>query len=192
MTWLAIKAINFYQKYISPYKGFRCAHGVATGEISCSGYGKKVIKRFGLFTGLKLLNRRFYDCSWHSKQLNKLKDFAKDKDYKVYRPVTGYRLSQGGFVDCDCGGCDVPSCDMPSCDVGDCVPDINCSNIDVCDVLDVFDCIPDDCGKNNTSQSFKEKRNKKNEMQYGSADDVINQNKPISLSKDDDESGDED
>lgn len=189
MTWLAIKAINFYQKYISPYKGFRCAHGIATGEISCSGYGKKVIKKFGLFTGLKLLNRRFYDCSWHAKQLNKIKDFAKDNVYKVYRPATGYRLNQGGFVDCDCGGCDAPSCDMPSCNVGDCIPDINCKKIDVCDALDFLDCF-DDCGSNKNSKEFQEKRNKKNEMQYGSAEDVINQNKPISLSKDDDGDGD--
>lgn len=172
MTWIAIKAINFYQKYISPYKGFRCAHGVATGEISCSGYGKKVIKRFGLLTGLKLLNRRFYDCSWHARHLNKLKEMSKDKNSKMYRPITGYRSTQGGFVDCDC---DCGDCDMPDCDINFC---------------DGLDCIPSDCGKANTAESFKEKRNKKNKNQYGSEEELIG--KQNSLLKDNDEGEDSD
>lgn len=196
MTWLAIKAINFYQKYISPYKGFNCAHRVATGETSCSGYGKKVIKRFGLVIGMKLLNRRFYDCSWHAKQLKKLRDAQKPitTQYKAYRPVGGYRHSQAGFVDCDCpSGCDLPSCDVPSChmpSMSSCTPDCSCNPAKALSALDCLDCMPDSCdfNKKNTSTQFQEKRNQRNENMYGES---ASEKNPVSLSKENDD-GDSD
>lgn len=200
MTWLAIKAINFYQKFISPYKGFNCAHRVATGEVGCSGYGKKVIGRFGLVTGMKLLNRRFYDCSWHAKQLKKIREAEKENNYKIYRPVRGYKLAQGGFVDCDCGGCDAPSCNMPHCDLpscdmpklSNCVPDCSCSPGKALAAMDCLEILPDDCGdsKKRHPQAFQDKRNARNEGMCGSADDSIasNSGKGISLDKDDSDS----
>lgn len=184
MKWLAIKAINFYQKFISPYKGFNCTHRVATGETSCSGYGKKVIQRFGLMVGLKLLNRRFYDCSWHSKQLKKLLETQNKNQgqYKVYRPVSGYKLNQGGFVDCDCPSdcdlpsCDIPSCEAPSCDIpscdmpimGDCLPDFGSGLNRACFFLNIVDCMPNDCCVGNAKRTpqFQEKRDTRNEGMY--------------------------
>jgi putative component of membrane protein insertase Oxa1/YidC/SpoIIIJ protein YidD len=59
---LALAAIRFYQRFISPYKGFSCALRVATGGASCSAYGHAVIARFGLVRGLGLLQRRFELC----------------------------------------------------------------------------------------------------------------------------------
>lgn len=200
MTWLAIKAINFYQKFISPYKGFSCAHRVSTGEIGCSGYGKKVISRFGLITGIKLLNRRFYDCAWHANKLRTINNAEKENQYKRYQPVRGYRLAQGGFVDCDCDGCDTPSCDMPHCDipscdmpdVGDCVPDFSCSPGKTLAVIDCFDLcdLPDDCGDSNKRHTpeFKEKRNQRNQAMYGTAEETIVHKNGISLKKDDEDS----
>lgn len=185
MTWLAVKAINFYQKFISPYKGFSCAHRVATGETSCSGYGKKVIHRFGVIVGIKLLNRRFYDCSWHAKQLKKLREAQKPitTQYKAYRPIGGARNSQAGFVDCDCpSDCDIPSCDLPDCDCGSnkCV-----SSLDFCD------CMPDGCDSKSKKHNakFEEKRNSRNESMYGQSDSAKS---PVSLSKENDDGDDSD
>lgn len=189
MTWLALKAINFYQKFISPYKGFNCAHRVATGEVGCSGYGKKVISRFGLVKGIKLLNRRFYDCGWHAKRLQEMmqaKNPSQYKRYTGYSMQNGRLIKQGGFVDCDCGGCDAPHCDMP--DVGDCIPDCDCSPSKALNSLDFCDCLPDDCGNDKRhTQQFKDKRNNRNEAKYG------NENSGgVSLDKDDDDGdGDE-
>jgi len=59
---LALAVIRFYQRFISPYKGFSCALRVATGGASCSAYGHAVITRFGLARGLGLLRRRFELC----------------------------------------------------------------------------------------------------------------------------------
>lgn len=108
LTAIALGTIKLYQNYISPYKGFSCAHRVATKEVSCSGYGAKVIKRFGLFTGYKLLNRRFYDCKWHAQ--NTLKTYRSQGSYlrKKY---------QRGSIDCDCP--DVGNI-FDCCDFDDC------------------------------------------------------------------------
>ena len=54
---LALAAIRFYQRRISPHKGFSCALRVATGGASCSAYGYAVIARFGLARGLGLLQK---------------------------------------------------------------------------------------------------------------------------------------
>jgi hypothetical protein len=37
-TTLAYKAVRGYQRYISPYKGFLCAHYQLHRETSCSGH----------------------------------------------------------------------------------------------------------------------------------------------------------
>lgn len=111
-TIIVLSSIKFYQKFISPYKGFSCAHRKATNEMSCSAYGYKVIQRIGVLKGYALLNRRFFDCKWHAQ--NSLKESS---------PYLGTRLrQQAGFIDCDCG--DMPDCgggnDCGDCDGPDC------------------------------------------------------------------------
>ncbi len=58
----ALLAIEGYQRFVSPYKGFRCAHGVLYGT-SCSQFGKQAIRDYGLVGGLILLRQQFGDCS---------------------------------------------------------------------------------------------------------------------------------
>ena len=62
LTSLALYAIRGYQRYLSPRKGFSCAYRCATGRDGCSGYGYRVIARFGAGTGLVLLRRRLRLC----------------------------------------------------------------------------------------------------------------------------------
>ncbi|RSZ47622.1 MULTISPECIES: membrane protein insertion efficiency factor YidD [unclassified Variovorax] len=63
MKLLAIAAIDGYQRFISPYKGFGCAHRVQTGRASCSQFAKRAIARLGMVTGLLLTMRRFEACA---------------------------------------------------------------------------------------------------------------------------------
>lgn len=95
MKVLALAAIRFYQRNISPRKGFCCAYARYTGGASCSALGYRAIRRFGVLEGLGVLDRRLERCgtahriALHSAQL----------------PLQ----RQQGFL--DCGGCDVGACD---------------------------------------------------------------------------------
>ena len=108
MKTIALAAITLYRRYISPYKGFRCAYSVHTGRASCSVHGQRVIARFGLLMGLSLIKRRLQRCS---------------QEYHRHLPKDGtgpayLARRQAGFCDCDCDVGDVGSC---ACDgAGNC------------------------------------------------------------------------
>jgi putative component of membrane protein insertase Oxa1/YidC/SpoIIIJ protein YidD len=66
----AITFISWYQRRLSPLKGFSCPRRRLHGHDSCSQYAKRVIARFGLSRGLRLLRRRFADCHHAAQILN--------------------------------------------------------------------------------------------------------------------------
>jgi putative component of membrane protein insertase Oxa1/YidC/SpoIIIJ protein YidD len=193
MKKIALALIEVYQKHISPYKGFSCAYRVATGEVGCSGYGKKVISRFGITKGYALLKRRFKCCKYCSEQLKK--ELEKKQ---ITRHIPHHMRHQAGFCDVpDCGGCDVPNCDLPSpdcgsCDIPDCDPGIklpHCGGFTIGDFCDFASCCGDfnpNCGAT-SSRLTDEKQIKK-------VQDKIDKNqigkKPVSLEKNDE--GEED
>ena len=59
---IAILSISFYQQYVSPHKGWRCAYAALHGGASCSEYAKEEISRHGVLWGTLLLRNRFGDC----------------------------------------------------------------------------------------------------------------------------------
>lgn len=63
MKTFAIAAINGYQRFISPYKGFSFAHRVRTGGASCSRFAKRAIARLGMVAGAFVTIRRFEACA---------------------------------------------------------------------------------------------------------------------------------
>jgi putative component of membrane protein insertase Oxa1/YidC/SpoIIIJ protein YidD len=58
----AVLAISGYQAFLSPYKGYDCAHAAVHGGFSCSQFGKQAIQEYGLVGGLILLRQRFRAC----------------------------------------------------------------------------------------------------------------------------------
>lgn len=58
----AVLAISGYQRYLSPLKGYHCAHASLYGGPSCSEFGKRAIQANGLLGGLILLEDRFRAC----------------------------------------------------------------------------------------------------------------------------------
>lgn len=103
---LALAAIRFYQRRISPHKGFSCALRVVTGGASCSAYGYAVIARFGLLRGLGLLQRRLELCGHvHGRA-------------QALAPLHPRLKYQRGF--CDAPACDGP-CDLPCHGHGGCL-----------------------------------------------------------------------
>lgn len=59
---LAVIAISGYQRFISPHKGFSCAHRVLYGCDSCSQYFKRVIAEEGIITAIAKAKGRFQEC----------------------------------------------------------------------------------------------------------------------------------
>ena len=129
---MALAAIRFYRRFISPYKGFSCALRVATGGASCSAYGHAVIARFGLRRGLGLLQRRFELCGHAHARL------------RVVAPPHPRLKYQRGFCD---GPCDVP-----------CHGHGHCVSLDT--AIDALGCACDvrDCGSSRRREQDRRSR----------------------------------
>jgi len=80
LTNLSISAINLYQRYLSPHKGYCCAHRVYTGEDSCSQYAKVAIAEHGLFSAFPLIREQFDRCSFASEKIKEQKENYKKSD----------------------------------------------------------------------------------------------------------------
>jgi|GEM_PF-396301 len=136
LTLLALLLIRLYQRWISPYKGYTCAYRVHRGGESCSGYGYRVIGRFGVWRGVGLLQRRFVLCAEAAEAC---------RAHSIEREVAFRRRAEAG--DCDPGcdpGCDV-GCDsnpLDHCHPGDLAE--HCANEIASDVCNSMTC--DDCG----------------------------------------------
>lgn len=57
----AVTAIKCYKKFISPFKGFKCAYAVNHG-ISCSTVANNLIKEHGVIAARPLIKQQFTDC----------------------------------------------------------------------------------------------------------------------------------
>ncbi|UQN09617.1 membrane protein insertion efficiency factor YidD [Deinococcus sp. QL22] len=61
-TASALSAISFYQRWLSPLKGFRCAHAALYGGESCSAAVARVISEQGLTGSASAISARFQAC----------------------------------------------------------------------------------------------------------------------------------
>jgi putative component of membrane protein insertase Oxa1/YidC/SpoIIIJ protein YidD len=112
MKLLALGAIRFYQRYLSPRKGYCCAYAAVSGQGSCSALGYRAIRRYGVWRGLAVLDTRLEKCGIA---------------YRRHRPLKrGALARQAGVVDC---ACDLPvGCHVP--DVSGCGEAIECMSCD--------------------------------------------------------------
>ena len=120
-TPLALAAIRFYKRRLSPHKGFSCAYRVHVGACSCSTLGLRAISRYGAWRGIGVLQLRLGQCRLAAEALRESRR----------RGITAH--AQAGFVDCD-----VP-CDASCAD--------GCSLGEACEFVGCLDSIGDaDCG----------------------------------------------
>ena len=87
MKQIALLMIVFYQRHISPHKGFSCAYRQHTGHASCSNLGYRAIRRFGVFKGIGVLKMRFSKC---------------DEVHKIHYLFVQKIKSQTGYCDLPC------------------------------------------------------------------------------------------
>lgn len=58
-----VALITFYQRFISPLKGFKCAHNALHQQGSCSHSVKKIVIKYGVFKAMPMARLRFKECS---------------------------------------------------------------------------------------------------------------------------------
>jgi len=98
MRKIAILMINFYQRFLSPVKGFRCAYGALHGKGTCSQIVKDIVRHEGVFKGWPKIKQQFNNCKSAYLQLQDNPDLDKGKKKKKRK----------------CDNCDCPSpCDLP-------------------------------------------------------------------------------
>lgn len=116
MRAFLLAAIRFYQHFLSPLKGFRCAYHVHTSRQSCSHLGFRAVRRFGAPAGLVVLRQRLYLCGVAHRRYSP--------------PLRRAPLAQRG--DCDIVPCD---CDLPSARTCSSAGDIisTCADCGSCD-----------------------------------------------------------
>lgn len=115
MNWpdrLAIAAIAVYQRYLSPYKGFCCAHRVRHGGPSCSEYARQIILSAGWRRSLAAFQERLRACRAAAIQL------AADQDEQQRK-----KRRRDAVLDCLPDACPIfPDACPDRCDSG-CIPD---------------------------------------------------------------------
>jgi len=91
---LAVTAISGYQKFISPHKGFSCAHRVLYGCESCSQYFKQVIAEEGIITAIANAKGRFQECREANEILKKRRSQCKaTRNYYASRLATNLPIN---------------------------------------------------------------------------------------------------
>jgi putative component of membrane protein insertase Oxa1/YidC/SpoIIIJ protein YidD len=121
---VAVGLIDLYQQYLSPYKGFCCAHRVKHGRASCSQFAKRLIAKVGLLRFGPILLRRFERCGEAARAL---KARATSRHLRREHSREDRRKRENWTQACD--GCD------PVPDVSACTPDVSVPGS--CDVPDL-------------------------------------------------------
>lgn len=124
----ALAAISFYQRFVSPYKGFRCAHAALHHGNSCSQAVKKLIAEHGLWRSRDLVKARFAECRTAFELLKQTAVLSTREDEESER-----RKQQRKEYLQNCG------CDLPQlgCDLAQLLP---CRG-----KAAQLDCLPDVC-----------------------------------------------
>jgi putative component of membrane protein insertase Oxa1/YidC/SpoIIIJ protein YidD len=95
---ISVSGISFYQKFISPHKGYHCAYAYLHHGVTCSEFGKEAIAKFGVIEGIKLLNERFGECSASAAYI-KAAHYHNNNDCGCSQAAGGcFANESGGFI----------------------------------------------------------------------------------------------
>ena len=127
----AVGAIIAYRRWISPYKGFRCAHEYVHGEGTCSSFGLQAFRANGFREARQMLSERFRECKAAAMQVHQEEDH-RPRDEKKKKAGSDY-CGPLDALDCGLSAVSIRSCSSGS-DKG------GCSKFSACD--DIASCTP--------------------------------------------------
>ena len=116
---LAAICIRMYQLYVSPHKGFRCAHRALHGGASCSEFARQYTLEHGIWSMFPALRLRFRECRMAKETLVAEQSAAEQKKdpTPLWCDICGGVGETG--TDCACGSL-ASNCDVPGVDACDC------------------------------------------------------------------------
>lgn len=122
VSQIALGAIWGYQRWISPRKGWRCAHSVLHGGTGCSGHAKFAIRDRGLWGAIPLIRQRLRDCKAASATLRANCAVCNERDPEDGSGEDG-RPKRGpwGRKRSKKNGSEA-ACDVLDCGLGGCLP----------------------------------------------------------------------
>lgn len=113
---LMIGLIQGYQRYLSPYKGFACAHRVLHGGVSCSAYWRDRLEAEGLCAAWPQFRDRLRACKLAAQTLQAERQPQKQKRHWSEDCIDAccwsgeaWDCCESPELDCalpDCGSCD--------------------------------------------------------------------------------------
>jgi putative component of membrane protein insertase Oxa1/YidC/SpoIIIJ protein YidD len=71
VSTFAVAGIDLYRRYLSPLKGFNCAHHYVHNAGSCSTYGRHIYATHRFLEATRLLRQRFVECKQASQRLKR-------------------------------------------------------------------------------------------------------------------------
>ena len=126
-TLWAVWLIRFYQRHISPHKGFRCAHRALHGGDSCSEAVLGIVQTWGIWRSGPMIRTRFQECRQASQQLKLKAEPLESTEEAEQETPAGQPNSNSQIPELCCGGpanhCVVGPCDASCADVGALSPD---------------------------------------------------------------------
>jgi len=119
MKTIAIWGINLYQKYLSPYKGYRCAYGVYHQNGTCSSIIKSHIQEHGLIKAYPMIRGQFDACKVAYAALQARSEEEQNEScWKSAKDEAKEQAVEEG-AGCACDSCSGVDCgESCSCDVG--------------------------------------------------------------------------
>lgn len=119
-----LASILGYQKWISPYKGFQCAHQALHGQGSCSNYGLRAFEQHSLVAAWWLLRGRLAECKLAYGTIVAMS--SQEENKKKRRRDTGNRSRV-----CDAANACAFVPDFSGClDPAACIPDSSTCSLD--------------------------------------------------------------
>ena len=127
MRIISLTLIALYQRFISPYKGFHCAHHQLNKGDTCSNAVKSLVHQHGLIKAWPKIQQRFTGC-------RQAYDILRSQSFSAHERSSGARTDLF---------CDFP-CDLP-CDasVADCGSGKSGSSRECVSPCDLLDLVPE-------------------------------------------------
>ena len=124
---IAAMLIRMYQRYISPYKGFRCAHRVLHGGASCSEFARLYVQEHSVWAMPSALRLRFRECRMAKETLVAEAASSAQATKKDPTPLWCDICGGVGEKGTECGWCaaanSLDALNVPGCGGCDATPD---------------------------------------------------------------------